>query len=196
MHLLSGMGVRRFIELRAWQACDAYKKAVYRMRDAKPHLREWRRWPQFEDSVAGPPAHIAEGFGRFSPPDFARYCVIARASLMESQNHLIDAVDSGYMTEEARSEVNALAEVSLQEVTGLMEYLQSPEALKNARKARERRIASRPSRQREPRTPNPEPRTGNAEPRTGNAEPRTGNPERRTGNPERRTGNPEPSNRT
>ena len=84
---------------------------------------------------------------------------MARASVMESQNHLIDAVDSGYMTEEMRSELNALAEVSLEEVTGLMEYLQSPEALKNARKARERRIASS-----EPRTePEHEQRTVNRE---------------------------------
>ena len=83
---------------------------------------------------------------------------MARASLMESQNHLIDAVDCGYMTEAMRAELNALAEVSLEEVTGLMEYLQSPEALKNARKARERRIASRPD-----RTQNREPRTRNRE---------------------------------
>ena len=96
---------------------------------------------------------------------------------MESQNHLIDAVDSGYMTEETRSELNALAEVSLEEVTGLMEYLQSPEALKNARKARERRIASRPN-----RTANSEPRTANPEPRTANPEPRTANPEPGTRN--------------
>jgi four helix bundle protein len=156
------MGVHRFTELRAWRACHAYKRAVYRLRDSHPGLRQWRRWGQFEDSVAGPPAHLAEGFGRFSPPDFARYCVMARASLIESQNHLIDAVDSGYMTDEARLELNAMAEVSLEEVTGLMEYLQSPEALKNARKARERRIASRPNA--EPRTPNPERRTPNPEP--------------------------------
>ena len=74
---------------------------------------------------------------------------------MESQNHLIDAVDSGYMTEDMRSEFNAMAETSLEEVTGLMEYLKSPEAFKNGRKARERRIAVRPNR--EPRTPNSEP---------------------------------------
>jgi four helix bundle protein len=178
------MGVRRFTDLRAWQACDAYKKAVYRLGDQHPRLREWRRWNQFEDSVAGPPAHISEGFGRFSPPDFARYCVMARASLMESQNHLIDAVDSGYFTEVMRAELNAMAETSLEEVTGLMEYLRSPEALKNARKARERRIAERPNR--EPRTPNSEPRTRNPEPGTPNPEPGTPNPEPR---------NPEPGTR-
>ena len=86
---------------------------------------------------------------------------------MESQNHLRDAVDEGYITEDVRAQHDQLAEAALQEVTGLMEYLQSPEALRNARRARERRIASRP----EPRTLNPEPRT---EPEH---EPRTENPE-------------------
>jgi hypothetical protein len=83
---------------------------------------------------------------------------MARASLIESQNHLIDAVDRGHITEETRLELNALAAVALQEVTGLMEYLQSPEALRNARRARERRIASRQERlaRRPPRNPEPE----------------------------------------
>ena len=65
---------------------------------------------------------------------------------MESQNHLLDAVDKNYITEETRLRLNALAEIALKEVTGLMEYLQSPEALRNARRARERRIASREQR--------------------------------------------------
>ena len=80
---------------------------------------------------------------------------MARASLMESQNHLIDAVDRGYITEDVRRHYDSLAEAALQEVTGLMEYLQSPEALRNARRARERRIASRASRT-SCRTPNEE----------------------------------------
>jgi len=75
---------------------------------------------------------------------------------MESQDHLIDAVDKGYITEEARLELDALAVDALQEVTGLMEYLQSPEALRNARRARERRIATRQERLGK-RTKNPEP---------------------------------------
>jgi hypothetical protein len=63
---------------------------------------------------------------------------------MESQCHLIDLVDKKYLSEERRLKLNALAETALEEVTGLMEYLQSPEALRNARRVRERRIASRP----------------------------------------------------
>jgi four helix bundle protein len=163
-------GVRRFTDLRAWQACDRYKKAVYRLCAEPPLSADWSRRKQLEQSVAGPPAHLAEGFGRFNPPDSARFAVIARSSLMESQNHLRDAVDKGYITEMQRLQLEALAEVALQETTGWMEYLQSPEALRNARRVRERRIASRAER-----------RTSNAEP--SNAEP---------SNPE--PSNPEPSN--
>src|SRR5687767_13163536 len=141
-----GKGIDRFTNLRAWQACGAYKKAMYRLCLERPLSRDWKRPDQLEESVAGPAGHPSQGFGWFSPPDFARFTVIARSSLMESQNHLRDAVDKNYITEETRLQLDALAVVALKEVTGLMEYLQSPEALRNARRARERRIATREQR--------------------------------------------------
>jgi four helix bundle protein len=145
--LLAGMtGVRKFTDLRAWQACVTYKRAVYRVLIGSPLAQDWSRRGQLESSVTAPPSHVAEGYGRFNPLDFARFLVMARASLMESQNHLIDAVDKGYISEEARLALDALAVEALQEVTGLMEYLQSPEALRNARRARERRMATRDAR--------------------------------------------------
>lgn len=170
-------GVRRFEDLRAWKACVAYKRAVYKVCEETTLARDFRKRDQLERSVAGPPAHVAEGYGRFNPPEFAHFLVYARSSLMESQNHLLDAVDKRHITEETRTSLNALAVEALEEVTGLLEYLQTPEALRNARRARERRVASRPerlARRVAPRSPNPEPRT--SEPRT--PEPRT--PEPRT----------------
>ena len=192
-----GYGVRRFHELRAWQACDVYKKAVYQLCLDTPLAKDWKRREQLEHSVAGPPGHVAEGFGRFNPTDFAHFLVFARSSLMESQSHLRDAVDKRYITEDTRLELDALAVAALEEVTGLLEYLNSPEALRNARRARERRIASRQERlgKRSARAPQgARRRTENAEPQ--NREPRTANPEPRTANreppnPELRTANPE-----
>jgi four helix bundle protein len=105
-----------------------YKNAVYRLCEQGPLSTDWKRRRQLEEAAYGPPGHIAEGFGRFNPADFARFVVIARSSLMES-----------------------------------------PEALRNARRARERRIASRPDRRtlnpnKEPRTePEHEPRSENGE---------------------------------
>ena len=87
-------GVRRFTQLRAWQACVTYKKAVYAICEVAPLATNLKKRGQLTDSVAGPPGHIAEGYGRFNPADFARFVVIARSSLMESQNHLMDLVDA------------------------------------------------------------------------------------------------------
>jgi len=185
-------GVDRFTDLRAWRACDVYKKAVYRVCERPPLAHDWKRRGQLEEAVRGPGAHIAEGFGRFSPPDFARFAVMARASLMESQNHLFDLVDCGHIDEQQRLALNGLAETALQEVTGLLEYLQSPEALRNARRARERRIASRSQR----RTPNSDPSHSDpshsepphsepSNPEPPNSEPPNSEPEQM--NPERRT---------
>ena len=163
------MGVRRFTDFRAWQACNVYKNAVYRLCEQGPLSTDWKRRRQLEEAVFGPPGYIAEGFGRFNPADFARFVVMVRSSLIESQNHLRDAVDKRYITEDSRVEHDKLAEAALEEVTGLLEYLQSPEALRNARRARERRIASRPERRtlnpnKEPRTePEHEPRSENGE---------------------------------
>jgi four helix bundle protein len=178
-------GVRRFTQLRAWQACVAYKKAVYAICEVGPLATNLKKRSQLEDSVAGPPAHVAEGYGRFNPADFARFVVMARSSLMESQNHLLDLVDAKYITEAKRQELDALAQEALREVTGLLEYLQSPEALRNARRARERRIASRQDRH--SRRAAEKAQGANAEPRTSNTEQRT-EPEREhepsTENPE------------
>jgi four helix bundle protein len=130
--------VRRFTQLLAWQACNTYKQAVYRLCAEGPLSRDWDRRGQLEESVAGPPAHIAEGFGRFNPTEFARFTILARSSLMESRSHLRDAVDKQYLSEATRLDVDALAEEAMREVTALIEYLQSAEALRNARRARGR----------------------------------------------------------
>ncbi len=147
---LHAMGVQRFTDLRAWHTCNVYKNAVYRLCREGSLSRDLRLRRQLEDAVAAATSNIAEGFGRFSPPDFARFVVIARASLIESQNHLRDAVDRQHITEEVRVEHDQLAEAALRETTGLIEYLQSPEALRNARRAREHRMATRDKRRAAP----------------------------------------------
>ena len=94
---------------------------------------------------------------------------------MESQHHLRDIVDKKYITEECRADHDKLAETALEQVAGWMEYLQSPEAFRSARRARERRTASRAERKgrNEQRTQKAEPSTEpeiEHEQRTGNVE--------------------------
>ena len=43
---------------------------------------------------------IAEGHGRYTFKDQLHFCIIARGSLSETYNHLIDALDCNYITQE------------------------------------------------------------------------------------------------
>ncbi len=165
------MGVRSFHDLRAWQTSRTFKLAIYRLVAAGPLARDFRLRDQLKESAASAVSQVVEGFGRFSPADFARFLAMAKASLLEAQNHLEDAVDRGYISDECRTENNRLAQAALRDVTALLEYLQSPQAKANAERARAKRQARR--------TQNPEPRTSNNEPeprtRTRNSEPGTQN---------------------
>jgi len=132
-------GVRRLTDLRAWQACNAYKQAVYQACSHGPLARDWERRRQLEESVAGPPAHLSEGFGRFSTAELARFAVIARSSLVESRTRLLDAVHEHYLTEVSFLELQELGDIALREVTALLESLQSADDSEEARNPKSRK---------------------------------------------------------
>jgi four helix bundle protein len=52
---------------------------------------------QIRESARSAPANIAEGFGKYDPPEFRRYLGIAVGSLKETQNHLRDALAQRYV---------------------------------------------------------------------------------------------------
>lgn len=150
------MAAKSFRELRAWQAARAFKVGVYRLIDSGPLSRDDRLCTQLREAAASAAGQISEGFGRFDPLDFARLVKMGRASLIECQNHLQDAVDRGHITEEIRAAHNSQAEQALVEIGSLLDYLQSPEAARNAKRIKEARYARRERRKkREPGTSTP-----------------------------------------
>lgn len=145
------MSVRSFHDLRAWQTARMFKLSVYRLSESGTLATDFKLRGQLCESAASAVSHVAEGFGRFNPADFARFLGMAKASLIEGQNHLQDAVDRRHITDEIRVEHHKLAQSALRDVTALLEYLQSPKAAVNAKKARDKRQMRR--------TQNPEPGT-------------------------------------
>ncbi len=107
------------------------------------------------EGAASATSQISEGFGRFDPVDFGRFVKMARASILECQNHLQDALDRRHITEHVRQEHDRLAHEALKEIGGLLDYLQSPEAKQNAERVRQKRRQRRA--QRNSGTPNHEP---------------------------------------
>ena len=116
-------GARRFWELECWQLARQFKIAIYQFAETPQVKRDWKFCDQIRDAAASPPRNIAEGFGRRTHADFARFLDVARGSLAESQNHLRDAVDRGYLSEADFTPMNILAERTCGAIAALQRYL-------------------------------------------------------------------------
>jgi four helix bundle protein len=68
---------------------------------------------------------VPEGFGRFEPQEFANYMRFAKASLMETQNHLHHGRKEEYFSEEDFQKALRLSKRALGASKGLQRYLRS-----------------------------------------------------------------------
>lgn len=68
-------------------------------------------------------SNIAEGSGRNSDPDFARFLEIAYGSLMEVVSQLFLALDEGYVSQEDLSEIMDLAHLVASRLSTLSKSL-------------------------------------------------------------------------
>jgi len=116
-------GARHFRELVCWQLANELKLGIYRLAEEPQVKRDFKFYDQIRDAAASAPRNIAEGFGRRSHADFARFLDVARGSLAESQNHLQDAVDRGYLDEREFKRLNGLSERACAAVARLQQYL-------------------------------------------------------------------------
>jgi four helix bundle protein len=75
---------------------------------------------QIVESAASAPSNIAEGFGAYGHRESARYARIAKSSLAESQNHLLDGIDRRYWT---AAEIEPLMVVSRRAVGATVKWI-------------------------------------------------------------------------
>jgi four helix bundle protein len=120
-------GARHFRELTCWQLSNELKLGIYRLSEQPDVKRDFRFCDQIRDAAASAPRNIAEGFGRRSHADFARFLDVARGSLAECQNHLQDAVDRGYLDAAEFTRLNSISERAAAAVARLQRYLRGPQ---------------------------------------------------------------------
>jgi four helix bundle protein len=118
-------GVKRFEDLDIWQLSVELRDEINRLTEAGPVARDFTFLDQIRDSAASPPRNIAEGFGRFRPRSFASFLRIARGSLEEVRNHLLDGQTRKYFTEEDTKRLLVLQKRALAGTTKLIQYLES-----------------------------------------------------------------------
>ena len=94
------MAYQNFEDLEVWKKSRELKKEIARLAKTFPADEKFRLTDQLIRSSRSVNAQIAEGHGRKTWPDKLRFCVIARGSLSETLNHLIDAYDAELISED------------------------------------------------------------------------------------------------
>jgi four helix bundle protein len=89
-----------FEELELWKKVRSLKNDIRKIVKQFPAEEKFRLTDQITRSSRSINALITEGHGRFTYPDQIHYCIQARGSLTETINHLFDALDENYITDE------------------------------------------------------------------------------------------------
>ena len=112
-----------FENLELWKKVRVFKNEV---------AKEARRWPADEKfklidqvirSSRSINALLSEGHGRFTFPDQLHFCIQARGSLSETVNHLIEAFDEKYISEETLNYYKTKAKEIERLLNGYITYL-------------------------------------------------------------------------
>ena len=94
----------RFEDIVAWQLAYALKQQIQEICKRDTFRNDLKLHDQLLDAARSGPRNIAEGFARWRHKDFARFTRIAKASEVEILNHLLEARDSGHISEAERPE--------------------------------------------------------------------------------------------
>lgn len=114
------MGVRDVRDLVCWRLAHELKCEVVAFTATGPASRDFKYRDQIRDASASATRNIAEGFGRYTPGEFARFLSWARASLLETIDALLDGRDRGYLTPHLHDRLSNLARAALKTTTNLM----------------------------------------------------------------------------
>ena len=94
------MAYQSFEDLEVWKSARELKKDITLLVKTFPAEEKFRLTDQLIRSSRSVNVQISEGHGRKTWPERLRFCVIARGSLSETLNHLIDAYDAELISED------------------------------------------------------------------------------------------------
>jgi four helix bundle protein len=124
-----------FENLKCWQLAYELKKSIKKEVIINfPSSEKYELRSQLVRAARSATANIAEGWGRFHYLDSNKFYYNSRGSLSEVLDHIIEARDEGYISEEIYLKLKSMIVESLKVLNGFIFYLKR-EHVNNSRKA-------------------------------------------------------------
>jgi four helix bundle protein len=98
--------MRDFKQLKVWQKAHRLALEIYRHTQSFPAEERFGLTIQLRRAAVSVPSNIAEGAGRNTDLDFARFLSIAAGSASEVEYQLLLARDLGHLPEEPYRQLN------------------------------------------------------------------------------------------
>ena len=125
--------IKRFEEVKAWQVAREIVRDVYRLVDGTQLARDYGLRDQLTRAAVSVMSNIAEGFGRNSSKDFARFLDLSRASAAEVQSLLYVADDIGYVEPSVATALRERMDECIAMIAGLQRYLRKNSRTPNSK---------------------------------------------------------------
>jgi four helix bundle protein len=95
----SGMGAKTYKDLVFRQLCNELRQKIIAFTSCEPARSHRRFSDHIREAVCVACSNAAEGFGHRTHAEFAQFMSVARASVMETQDRLDEALQSGYIAQ-------------------------------------------------------------------------------------------------
>jgi four helix bundle protein len=112
--------LRDFKKLDVWQVAHMLTLSVYSATRVFPRDEMYGLTSQVRRAATSVPANIAEGCGRDTEPDFARFLHMAMGSASELEYHLLLARELGYLSADEHEALNVETIRVKRMLTGLL----------------------------------------------------------------------------
>lgn len=119
-----------FEQLEVWKECRKLRLMISNLSKLFPAYEKYKLTDQIVRASHSPCANIAEGHGRYHFQENIQFCRIARGSLSETHNRLINALDEKYISnDDFEIHVNQI-KLSTRLLNGYINYLEKQKVIK------------------------------------------------------------------
>ena len=119
-----GNGAKTYKDLVFRQLCNELRQNIIAFTSCEPARSHRRFSDHIREAVSAACSNAAEGFGHRTHAEFAQFMSVARASVMETQDKLDEALQSGYIAQAGYDDLVHLASRAIGAGTKLSIYLE------------------------------------------------------------------------